>query len=451
VAPFSLLPLAILAPLLLVSFLRTRTIPLPANFKPLFFFLLFALATSLVALLDPPLALRGATLLDRMVRGWVSLLLGLGFFFTAFWMNRSAQDLRYSLKRIYWGLGLTIFWSLIQAVAINTPLIPRQFINHIQLLFSTRALLPRRISGFAYEPAWLADQIVIFYLPWLISSLVTFRPLSRNKWLEPLLLVGSLIVLVFTFSRGGLLTAAVGLVLVFIIFGRNLFEKLFQWSALPFRMGKQGVSDAVLRISLLLLLVLSLFAAVSFLLTYGYFARVLEVAEADSLVDYVVDIGGGPRLAYALAGYEIFVHRPITGIGLGASGLELLQSIPDWSSNLPEVARQLSPDSNLIPNIKNLYVRLLAETGLPGFWAFLVFSLSFLTIIRNLALSRDRGLSFVAVAGLFAWAAIMVRNFTQDSFTFPVMWIILGMLVGQSPSILVKLRTERKLWTKGRS
>jgi hypothetical protein len=431
VAPLALLPLALLLTLLSITFYKNQLIDLPENIRPLLFFLFVVLVASLFGLLDPPLSLRGVSYFDRVLRGWFSLLLGLVFYFTAFWMNRSKKDLWFSLRWIYLGLGFTLLWSLIQAVAINTSWIPRNVVNQLQQMFSTRPLLPRRISGFAYEPAWLADQIVIFYLPWLVASLIALRSLTEKKWLEPLLLVLSVAVLIFTYSRGGLLTGALCLVSVSILFGKSTMKRTWDWVALPVRnLKKQELISMVIRLAILAILVLSGITACYYLLQYGYFARVLEIGEAENMLDYVIDIGGGPRLAYAFAGYKLFEAKPLMGTGLGASGLALLQNYPDWSANLPEVARQLSPDSSLIPNIKNLYIRLLAETGLTGFWAYLVFTLSFLVAIRKLSVSRDKELRFVAIAGAFAWLAISVRNLTQDSFTFPVMWIMLGMLMG---------------------
>jgi O-antigen ligase len=107
------------------------------------------------------------------------------------------------------------------------------------------------------------------------------------------------------------------------------------------------------------------------------------------------------------------------------------------------VARQLSPDSNLIPNIKSLYIRLLAETGLPGFWLFAAFLLSFAGMLRGLWRSGRPAARYVAAAGLFAWLALAVRNMTQDSFTFPIMWVILGMIAGLYPYVSHLKRRER--------
>jgi len=437
VQPLAFYPLALLPPILFVLFWRNRRVPLPANANLLIAFLLFALIGSLLGMLATVLPLRGAQYEERVLRGWFSLLVGLAFFFAAFWMNRSEKDLHNSLKWIYASLALTIVWSLVQAVAVNTELIPRNLVNQIQLLFSVRPLLARRISGFAYESAWLADQIVILYLPWVFAAFFTGRRLFKQLWVEPLLIVLSLAVLVFTYSRGGLFSAALCILAVSILMGRGIIKRGWAWLMSPL-----SAPGLWLRLGAVLVLVLILVAAGSFLSRYEYFANIWSLGEQEDPLAYLVDIGAGQRLAYAIAGYQVFEQQPLTGVGLGASGLYLLPQYPDWAVLIPEVARQLSPDSNLIPNTKSLYVRLLAETGLPGFWLFIAFIGSFLAFILRMQASASSFLRFVAVAGLFAWIGIVLRNLTQDSFTLPIMWVMFGLLAGSFPLPAHRIRLK---------
>ena len=49
-------------------------------------------------------------------------------------------------------------------------------------------VIANRISGMAYEPAWLAGQIATVYLPWLFAALLTRMHVTRFKWLEVALL-----------------------------------------------------------------------------------------------------------------------------------------------------------------------------------------------------------------------------------------------------------------------
>ncbi|MEX2144237.1 MAG: O-antigen ligase family protein [Anaerolineales bacterium] len=439
IQPLAFYPLVALLLVLIILFWRSGGVPLPSNIRLLLAFLLFAIIGSLLGALYSALPLRGAHYEERVLRGWFSVIIGLAFFFAAFWMNRTEKDLQHSLKWIYASLGLTILWSLVQAVAVNTTLIPRNLVNQIQLIFSVRPLLQRRISGFAYESAWLADQIVIFYLPWLFAAFFKGRALLKQHWIEPLLIILSLAVLVFTYSRGGLLSAVVCILAVFVMLGRGLIQRAWRWLARP--LSPPGLA---LRVGLLLALVVTLVATGSFLSRYQYFSNLWDLGDSDDPLGYLVDIGAGQRLAYALAGYQVYTEHPLTGVGLGASALYLLPHYPDWSITIPEVARQISPDSDLIPNTKSLYVRLLAETGLPGFWLFAVFFLSFLAISLRMHASANRFLRFVAVAGVFAWLGIALRNLTQDSFTLPIMWVALGMLVGLDPTSPNQFRLKGK-------
>jgi O-antigen ligase len=120
-------------------------------------------------------------------------------------------------------------------------------------------------------------------------------------------------------------------------------------------------------------------------------------------------------------------------VGLGASGFYMYPNMPDWAlSNIPEIARQLSPLSNLYPNPKNMYVRLLSETGLPG----LVMYVSFLFTALAYALTNLKKSSavfrYLGAAGLFSVIAVAMQGVSQDSFAMPEIWINLGVLAGMT-------------------
>jgi hypothetical protein len=88
------------------------------------------------------------------------------------------------------------------------PLLEKVTVTHWQLAFSMRELVKTdRVSGLAYEPAWLAGQIATVYLPWLFAAVLTKTHFTRFKWLEALLLGLGGLLLLATYSRGGLVTA----------------------------------------------------------------------------------------------------------------------------------------------------------------------------------------------------------------------------------------------------
>jgi O-antigen ligase len=111
----------------------------------------------------------------------------------------------------------------------------------------------------------------------------------------------------------------------------------------------------------------------------------------------------------------------------------MYQNMPDWSLiNIPEISRQLSPLSNLYPNPKNMYVRLLAETGLPGFtlyvsFLFTSFAYAWMNLRKKTQLHR-----FLGAAGLFSVIAVAMQGISQDSFAVPEIWINVGVLAGMT-------------------
>jgi O-antigen ligase len=132
----------------------------------------------------------------------------------------------------------------------------------------------------------------------------------------------------------------------------------------------------------------------------------------------------------ALGAYD---KSPIAGVGLGASGFYIYNNLPDWAmTTVPDIARQLSPDSRLYPNPKNIYIRLLAETGLIGFFIFVAFLFSVLGESLLALQSNQTLMRYLGIAGLFSWLAIALYDFTQDSFATPNIWINFGILAGMT-------------------
>jgi hypothetical protein len=423
VRPLAFYPIALLLPLLLIQWLRGKTtFPRAGALTPLVGFgLVVLLASSFGTWLDP-LPLRGNEYIGRVVRAWATLIIGLSFFLSAVWMNRSEADLKFSIKWILAGFVMDVAWSGVQALAFYTPFLEKVTVTHWQLAFSMRELVKtNRVSGMAYEPAWLAGQIATVYLPWLFAALLTGIRVTRFRWLEIILLGFAGLLVLATYSRGGLLTAGAATALTFILVGRAEIVSTWKWF----------VSKSwVLRLGIAILVLSAALGSGLFLAQKGYIARLFE-SDAESVEEFVVENSAGARSAYLVSALGVYEESPALGVGLGASGFYMYDHLPDWSLTVvPEIARQLSPENKLYPNPKNMYVRLLAETGLIGFVLFVAFQFSLL----GDALIALRGASTVArylgIAGLYSWIAIAIYNVTQDSFATPNLWINLGILAG---------------------
>jgi hypothetical protein len=428
VRPLAFYPVAFLLPLMLIQLWRGKiSIPRAGALTPLTVFVLFTLAaTSFGALLDP-LPLRGQEYIGRAIRAWATLIIGLSFFVSAVWMNRNEDDLRFTVTWLLAGFVVDVLWSGVQSLAFYTPLLEKVTVTHWQRAFSMRELVrTNRVSGMAYEPAWLAGQIVTVYLPLFFASLLTRWRVTRFKWLEITLLGFATLLLLATFSRGGLLIAVIASILTLLFAGRTELRAISAWFMSGFQRGGQWI----LRVGALVLIFGAFAGAAVFLSQKGYITRLFNT-QAESLEEFIIKNSAGARAAYTFGALGAYDQSPITGVGLGASGLYIYANLPDWAmTTVPEIARQLSPENRLYPTPKNMYARLFAETGLFGF--ILYFSFLFSILGDSLMGLQDHKLfmRYLGIAGLFSLIAIALYNNTQDSFATPNIWLIPGVLVG---------------------
>jgi O-antigen ligase len=439
VRPLSLYPIVLLLPLLFIQLRQGKTsVPRAGTLAPLLGFLLIALTATSIGILLDPLPLRGQEYFGRVIRAWATLVIGLSFFLAAVWMNRNEEDLRFSIKWLLAGFVMDVLWSGVQSLAFYTPLLKKVTVTHWQRAFSMRELVKtNRVSGMAYEPAWLAGQIATVYLPWLFASLLTRLRITRFKWLEMSLLGFAVLLLLATFSRGGLLTAVGASALTFLFVGRTELQAGWSWFVSGFQRG----NNSLLRVGVIVLFVSALAGAGLFLSQKGYITRLFNT-RAESLEDFIIENSAGARAAYTFGALGAYEESPITGVGLGASGFYIYDHLPDWAlTTVPEIARQLSPDNRLYPNPKNLYVRLLAETGLIGFFVFIAFLFSTLGDALGALGSKTVFGRYLGIAGIFSWFAIALYNIPQDSFATPNIWINFGILVGMTTFALESEKT----------
>jgi O-antigen ligase len=428
VRPLALLPLAALLLVLVLRWLRGEgDPPRPGSLVPLAAFVLMAALASAAGMLLDPIPMRGQDVAGRILRAWVTLLMGLGFFIGAAWMNRNDSELRFSVKWLLVGFAANVLWSGVQAATFYLDVLPKPLVTQWQRLFSLRELIrTNRISGLTYEPSWLAGQIATVYLPWLLAAALTRWRVFRFRWLEPLLLAAAVLMVLATYSRGGILTA--GLSSALVVFFAARAELRSAWHRLAAE--RSGLTALVVRIGIVVFAVLVVGGAGLWLAQKGYVSRLWE-SRADDFVGFLVQNSAGARGAYLTSAIQTYYEHPWTGVGLGASGLYIYSRIPDWAlTSVPEIARQLSPESNLYPNPKNLYVRLLAETGLPGLVIFGSFMLTLLAEALGALRRGTQAWRYVGMAGLCTWLAISLYSMTQDSFATPNLWLNLGMLAG---------------------
>ncbi len=440
IRPLSVYPL--IALVILVTLPRLFRRSLPKTFLPLFAFVVVALMSSLLALSFGSEVHQGVTMASRILRNIITLVIGVAIYLTVVLYAETWEDLKTSLRWIYAGFSIAMLWGSIQAVYV-IHYSPKyfKFINQLQSYISTRKLFPTRISGLTYEPKWFAEQIGFLLLPWLIASVLSRRSLFkwRFRWItvEWILLVWGVIILIFTFSRTGIL------ILGLVTFVSFLYFKPYSKS----KKDNPATERLIPRWKNWVLAILAVAILFSLVIFIGYqnryFSRLWRYWTDDQPANktYFEYIALRQRVAYWTTAYRMFEAYPVLGVGLGNYAFHFNDMLPDQSWNrLPEIIRQITPvegrDRLITP--KNLYARLLAETGLVGTVTFTSFSLAVLGCVLFLWFSPTREQKYWGGAGLLGVLTYLVVMFSFDSFALPNMWVVFG-LITAAAHIMISL------------
>lgn len=428
-------PLALYAVILLLLFFvlpRLFRVPLPKTIQPLLIFILVAIASSLLAVFKDVESVRGIDAFSRALRGVATLGVGASFYLVVALLPRREADLQRALRWLYAGLAISLVWGCFQAVYVIFS-VPEYYdwITQVQQLFSTRRLIYNRISGLTYEPSWFADQITFLYLPWLLSAVIGNLSVFPWRWrrltIEWVLLVASIAIMPLTFSRGGLAMLVI-LIFVTVVFLRPVKpESLRQ----RFSLARVAINRALQAVLILTVLAGGIYFASTL---NSFFARLWNFWSESTEINldrYLYYIGFGARISYWETAYGIYNEYPVFGVGLGNYAFYFEEYLPIFPIALePEILRWLTPDASVRGLItpKHLILRLLAETGLVGTAAFLVFGVAVLGCALYLWLSPDPRQSFWGRAAILGMLSFGLSAFSFDSLALPNMWVVFGMV-----------------------
>ncbi|MCW5977805.1 MAG: O-antigen ligase family protein [Bryobacteraceae bacterium] len=239
----------------------------------------------------------------------------------------------------------------------------------------------RRAQGLFYEASTLGN-FCVFFLVMIAVTATLPRQARLLSW--PALLVGGAVfstALVFSYSRASL--AALAAALVALAYMRRGVFPLARW---------------------LLIVVVSLAAgALIVYLAFPAYGEIYSLRLALSVEQFLSQTNAilSGRLVSWSAVYELLTANPwyaLTGVGY--------KTLP-----YSDVAgRPLIVD--------NMYLTLLAETGVLGVTAFLALNVALLAKARNAARSRDAQASFFGVWIFCFWCGELVQMLSGDLLTY---------------------------------
>ena len=430
--------LAVLAATWLIPYLLKRG-TLPKTAIPLFLFSGLAVISTLLAIFYNIPLYKGHNSVFEGATSLLTLTIGLLFYLVTVTMVQDEKKLQKTLQWISIAGALIVLWSFAQAVSWAAITRYPVWMKAIHELYSVGPLFRQRVSGFALEPSWLAHQMNVLFIPyWLAATLAKTTAFRWKAWkfsFENLLLIAGIAVLLLTYSRIGLAALLVMLAVPVIITAWRVLQKANQKI---FTHKKIQHAAGFLRIILHAAWAVILVAAgFGVLLGLGYALSKLDMRMAslfefdlqhrDAMLYYSEKLSLAARFVYWDAGWGVFEKFPFLGAGLGNSGFFFPETLHPFAWKLSEV-RALIFRTDTLLNSKSLWIRLLAETGIVGFSAFI----SWLFVIgqRNLARQENeqkivRTLRWMTI---FILIGLVFEGFSLDSFGLPYIWIALGLV-----------------------
>jgi len=440
VAPLSAVFLAALVVIWFIPrLIKSRGIPYQS--VPLFIFFLLAMVSSLLAFFRLVPTFKGEGIGNNELSSLITLGIGLCFFLiTSLWISDD-QKLRRFLILVNISGGIALLYSLVQAVFIivlkNPPAALESFQN---LISASHTLFTGRINGFAFEPSWLAHQLNMFYIPiWLGLS---FKKVSIHKFrllkltIENILLAVSFVVLFFSKSRIGWLAFLVYFAYLFLrgmdVLRRRIVHRLMARKSASSSSKLKWILFNIGFWSVLILFLLGVLIFAGWVLT-KVDPRMVQLFDIKAIRELGI-LGWASRLVFAervvywIAGFQVFLQYPIFGVGLGNSGYFIPQSFDSFGYLLTEILRVFVSNTGL-PNPKNLWVRILAETGMAGFSVFTAWLWVEWKNARAIEIYKTPLAQALGISGQVVVIGLILEGFSMDTFALPYYWMTLGLVV----------------------
>ncbi len=453
VAPFSALPLGLLALAWLVPYLLNKG-QWPGESLPLFYFVLAVVGITALGFFLDGVYLKGRDFFDQSLRAFITLAIGLSFYLVFSTFPREERVFRQTLVFLYIGGGLLMAWTLFEVVMLRQyerVIYLPDWITRFRSLLAVQSPNVRytnRVTGFAYEPSWFVRQFNLIFFPLWFSA--SFQRVSLFRWrfwrfqLEDFLLIPALLVFIFSAPRVGMLAFLMILAYLGLLLFNRLTDRVTRWVMTKRR-------QKTLRVGLMRFVMGLLLAVLLIVVGTGFLAGFVTFASRwDDR--YLLFFTGGPllgesglfpitvttvlnlgrrlafyeRLIYWFAGWRIFNDYPL-GVGLGNAGFYFFERMDGIAYNSYEI-RDIVFRAGSLPNTKNMWVRLLAETGIIGTLLFVVWLIILWWTSGGLWKSHSRALNILGLGGQLCLAAYVMEGFSMDSFAMPYLWVMMGLV-----------------------
>ncbi len=200
------------------------------------------------------------------------------------------------------------------------------------------------------EPSWFTSSLLLTIFP-LVYSMILTKKYILNKYYVWFVFISANFCIINSTSRIGIVTAIVVLLVGLILYQKDKIMEFFQKKSL-------SLSNFIY--------MLVIITAIFFIFSNGGSRK-----EIYTLTNLQTNYSNITRLGTAITSFNVFKNYPL---GVGFHNFHLFfreKFVPSWSLISPEIQDFLSKKRKANP--KNMYARLLVETGIFGFVSFFLY------------------------------------------------------------------------------
>ncbi len=284
-----------------------------------------------------------------------------------------------------------------------------EIFDYFPFLESNLDMKHGRISSVSYEPPFLAIYLITT-AGWMFSYIITSKSVLRY--------LPTFVVIILTFFSGSR-TALIVVLLQFVVFLSVLFSLQKKYREILKK----------------LLLVLSAIALVLLMFNGKSVINSIDkkVESLNFKKNLTENVSNRTRFGIQYTSLLIFIENPIIGVGFGQQSFHARDKYPEWATNKNYEFElwYLNDSIKSFPPGYNMYTRLLAETGIIGFFIFVLFLILLVYQSKKLIKHQDGIKKTLSIVLLVSFIGFIINWMQIDSFRIYGFWICLALLISQ--------------------
>jgi O-antigen ligase len=355
--------------------------------------------------------------INRFVRQYFALLLSSVLLFLLYWnviVKMDRQQILCKIRRVFLYSFIAVsIYAFFEILYLSFGFFPAyqilKFFEYFPFVEFTQDS-SNRISSVCFEAPALAT-FLISTAGWMFSYILTNKGITKY--------IPTAVVLILTYFSGSR-TALIVVVFQLLVFLSILLTKQQRVRALGY---------SVVTILALTTLV--------FISNGDKIIRDVEkkIESLDFRGNLKTNISNKSRFGIQYANLVVFTQNPIVGVGFGQQGFFARNHYPGWAvkDNFEFKNLYLDKTNPMFPPGYNMYIRLLAETGIIGFllFVYLLYIVVHLTK-KRIKESTNQIDKTLAIILLISFSGFILNWLQLDTFRMYGFWLSLAILINLS-------------------